>query len=344
MELIGKSDWNRNGYETRSATLDDVDRIVDLINAAELADTGMVATNREEKLIEWGLPQFEVETDTLLVLEPGGRAVGFVELWDSKPHVRPYQMGRVHPDYRGRGIGQHLMAWAEERARQSLGKAPPEARVCMRTSTVHGNDAAHELFGKSGFTVSRHFYWMLIEMSEGEPPPDPTWPAGVSVRPYAMGHDDRAVHEIINEAFKDHWGFVEGETFEEWFHWLENDPGFDPSTCFLAVTHGGGGEELVGVLMSRSAWEHDPAVAWIDELGVLRAWRRQGIGLGLLHQVFGEYYRRGKYKVGLGVDAHSLTGATRLYETAGMRVFRRFDAYEKELRPGLELCTESLEA
>jgi mycothiol synthase len=285
-----------------------------------------------------------MQTDTLLVLEAGGRAIGFVELWDSRPHVRPYQMGRVHPDYRGQGIGQRLMAWAERRARRSLDKAPPRARVSMQTSTVHGNSAAHDLFVKSGFTLSRHFWWMLIEMAEDEPPPAPAWPDGVSVRPYVMGPDDRAVYRIVKEAFKDHWGFVEGETFEEWFHWLENDPSFDPSACFLAVTHGAAGEQPVGVLMSRPAWEHDPAVAWIDELGVLRAWRRKGIALGLLHQAFGEYHRRGRYKVGLGVDAQSLTGATRLYEAAGMRVFRRFDAYEKELRPGLELGTQSLEA
>jgi hypothetical protein len=34
----------------------------------------------------------------------------------------------------------------------------------------------------------------------------------------------------------------------------------------------------------------------------------------------------------LGVDAQSVTGATRLYEKAGMRVTRRYDTYEKILR------------
>jgi mycothiol synthase len=285
-----------------------------------------------------------METDTLLVLRPGDRAVGFVELWDSRPHVSLYQMGRVHPEHRGRGVGRRLVDWAERRARQSLDKAPPEARVSIRTSTVHGNDAAHELFAASGFTLARHSYWMLIEMAAHEPPPAPTWPEGITVRPYAMGSDDRTVYRIIDAAFKDHWGYVEGETFEEWFHWLEKDPDFDPSACFLAVAQGAEGEEPVGVLMSRPAWEHDPGVAWIDELGVLKAWRRRGIARGLLHQVFGEYHRRGKHKVGLTVDAQSLTGATRLYEQAGMKVFRRFDTYEKELRSGLELGTQSLDA
>ena len=49
-----------------------------------------------------------------------------------------------------------------------------------------------------------------------------------------------------------------------------------------------------------------------------------------------------KFKVGLGVDGASLTGATRLYEKAGMHIFRQFDAYEKDLRPGEDLSTQAL--
>jgi mycothiol synthase len=40
------------------------------------------------------------------------------------------------------------------------------------------------------------------------------------------------------------------------------------------------------------------------------------------------------------VDATSLTGATRLYEKAGMWVYRQWDTYEKELRPGRDLMTQ----
>ena len=41
--------------------------------------------------------------------------------------------------------------------------------------------------------------------------------------------------------------------------------------------------------------------------------------------------------MGLGVDAQSLTGATRPYESVGMSTYRIMDDYEKELRPGREL-------
>jgi len=47
--------------------------------------------------------------------------------------------------------------------------------------------------------------------------------------------------------------------------------------------------------------------------------------------------------VGLGVDAGSLTGATRLYERAGMRPIRQFDTYELELRPGRDISLQKLD-
>jgi mycothiol synthase len=63
--------------------------------------------------------------------------------------------------------------------------------------------------------------------------------------------------------------------------------------------------------------------------------------VALLQHSFRELYARGQKKVGLGVDAASLTGATRLYERAGMHVARQYDTYEKELRPGRDLSTQT---
>jgi hypothetical protein len=46
-------------------------------------------------------------------------------------------------------------------------------------------------------------------------------------------------------------------------------------------------------------------------------------------QAFAAFRERGLMRAGLGVDAESLTGAHRLYESAGMRVSASFDIYEK---------------
>jgi GNAT superfamily N-acetyltransferase len=74
-----------------------------------------------------------------------------------------------------------------------------------------------------------------------------------------------------------------------------------------------------------------PKGGWIRQLGVRRPWRKKGIGLAILHHIFGKFYARGVTRVGLGVDAQSLTGATRLYERAGMHVKNHFARFEKEI-------------
>jgi len=53
--------------------------------------------------------------------------------------------------------------------------------------------------------------------------------------------------------------------------------------------------------------------------------------MALLRHAFGAFYARGYRGAGLGVDAESLTGATRLYERAGMRVTEQYETHEKML-------------
>lgn len=60
----------------------------------------------------------------------------------------------------------------------------------------------------------------------------------------------------------------------------------------------------------------------------------RGRGIGgeiLLLTAFAELARRGETRVALGVDAQNPTGATQLYEKAGMHVAFRANVYEKAL-------------
>ena len=107
---------------------------------------------------------------------------------------------------------------------------------------------------------------------------------------------------------------------------------FDPSLWFLAEE----AEEPAGAILCRQ----DLGVGWVDSLGVRPAWRRRGLGLALLRHAFGEFHRRGWPGAALGVDAANETGATRLYEGAGMRVARQYAIYQKELRPGMDLLPD----
>jgi mycothiol synthase len=67
------------------------------------------------------------------------------------------------------------------------------------------------------------------------------------------------------------------------------------------------------------------------DLAVAPRARRHGLGLALLRSGFRALAERGHTHVGLEVDSENESGATRLYERAGMRITRRYATYEKRL-------------
>jgi mycothiol synthase len=326
-------------FTTRPATLDDIEPIVALFNTCCIEQIGKPLYKLDNIQTRWQSPSFNMEIDTRVVLAPDGKLVGCVRLWDGAPHVRVFADACVHPEYRGRSIGAYLSQWTEERARQSIAQAPEGARVVLHQNVMSTDTMAQALLLRQGYRLVRHYFNMIIEM---DAPPEPAVPEGIIIRPFVREQEARALVHASREAFKDHWGYVEipfEEDYKEWVHWMDNDPSFDPSLWFVAVDGG----EIAGMSLCCNTVAEDPDAGLVEDLCVRRPWRRRGIALALLRHSFGEFYRRGKPKVTLGVDAQSLTGALRLYEKAGMRVQRQRNRYEKELRPGKDLSTQSVE-
>jgi ribosomal protein S18 acetylase RimI-like enzyme len=205
---------------------------------------------------------------------------------------------------------------------------------------MHGMDDARQLFLDQGLTLIRHFWRMVIELEDE--PAAPQIPAGIHIRPMRRNEEERRVIQAMRDSFKDHWGYIEGpfeDEYERWMHFLNGTPDFDPDLWLMALD----GNQVAGISLNWKFIPGEPDLGWVGTLGVLRPWRKRGLGLALLQQSFLELYRRGQRKVGLGVDASSLTNATRLYEKAGMRSDPRFqmEMYELELRPGVDLSTQS---
>jgi mycothiol synthase len=126
--------------------------------------------------------------------------------------------------------------------------------------------------------------------------------------------------------------------FEEWWHFRTafNQP--EPELWLLAMD----GDEVAGMALVASQRAGEPSLGWISSVGVLRPWRRRGLALAILLHSFHLLAERGKPRAGLAVDSQSLTGATRLYEKAGMRVVREFYDYERVIRDGIEMRTTEL--
>ena len=213
----------------------------------------------------------------------------------------------------GLGLGSWLLRQGEERASE-LG-FPIALTWCLAPDTD-----ARALFERSGYCEVRRFYRMLVE-HEGEPPA-PEWSERFRVSTFEPGAGP-AFHAAMDEAFADEWNHV-SMPFEQWAKRRMNVRDFDPTLWFIVRE----GNEIAAVLRCDAA---RGGAGWIGALGVRRPWRRRGLGLALLRHAFAEFYRRGQPRVGLGVDAQNPTGATRLYERAGMHVAYEAAAFKKEL-------------
>jgi predicted N-acetyltransferase YhbS len=181
---------------------------------------------------------------------------------------------------------------------------------------------------------------MVIDLDQEIP--DPQWPKDIKVQTFKEYSDLRAIFAAITDAFKDHWGYVESdqeERFKRWQHFIENSDDFDPELWFIAMD----GDEIAGVAICLPRMGENSDMAVVETLGVRRPWRRRGLALALLQQSFISFKGVNKKQAGLGVDADSLTGATRLYEKAGMHVAQEVATYEKVLRPGEEISVQNAE-
>jgi mycothiol synthase len=177
-------------------------------------------------------------------------------------------------------------------------------------------------------------YLWRMEIQLETPPPAPQGPDGVSVRTCIRSQDERIIFGTLEEAFRDYWGHVPRD-YDEWYARNVASSSYHPSLWRLATAADG---EAAGVIRCRL---QPDGMGWVDTLGVLQLWRKHGLGMALIRQAFGEFYRRGVSTVELGVDAQNPTGATRLYERAGMRVTRHFAVYGKELRSGMDFLDQS---
>lgn len=331
----------KEGLRLRSATMDDAELVARLARLHYTRLQGNSIFSTEQMRDEWQNPGFELEKDVRLIVTDDNEVVGYMGAWNtSPPHVNNWANFCVDPEYLGQGIGTALTRWAIKRAQEKFHLAPEDAQIIIAAAVQEKQDDARELLTNEGFKLVRHWYQMRIDMDEA--PPEAQFPDNIKITTHAELGDLLRIIRADEEAFRDHYGFIESDEddlIKDWEHWIATNPFHDDDLWFLATD----GDEIAGICLCQFGLNEDPDMAYVDSMAVRRAWRKQGIALGLLHHAFGKIYERGIKKIVLDVDASSLTGATRLYEKAGMRVYRRSDRYEMVLRDGKDYRTQALD-
>jgi mycothiol synthase len=326
--LIGTSTSLSAGLNLRPARWADVEQVAQLILDVCTADGDpTVAVTPQELEREWKSPDFELEKNAWVVETSDGRIVGYEEFYNQFAHASLGGDGYVHPEYHDQGIGTTMLHALEGRAREELKLAEPDLRVFIRNGMMAGDVRSCQMHETEGYRPIRFSWHMEIKLEDA--PRLPVWPEGIELRPFVREQHDHALSEAHEEAFSDHWGHTP-HTFEYWQHHMSGREDHDPSLWFVAWDYRSA--QIAGYSLCRYRMGH----GWVGTLGVRRPWRKRGLGEALLLHSFGEFYKRGMKTIGLGVDAESPTGATRLYKKAGMYVAAEYVIYEKELRSGRE--------
>lgn len=311
----------------RATTWADVNAVADLIYAVCEADGDVtVALSAGELEHEWKTHKFNPETDSHVIETQDGRVIAYGEFFNHQDHAHLGADLYVHPEFKGRGLFPSMLRWIESRAREDMKLAAPDLRVFLRSSMDGKDEEARQAHEAEGYITVRFSWRMEINLEEA--PPAPVFPAGIELRPFDKDAHARLVLDAENEAFSEHWGSHAAE-FDEWSRRKLGRPEYDPSLWMIAWD----GDQIAGFSQNR----YRMGIGWIGTLGVRKPWRKSGLGLALLRHSFGEFYKRGMKTIGLGVDASNPTGATRLYQRAGMHIVSEFITYDKELRPGREL-------
>jgi GNAT superfamily N-acetyltransferase len=237
--------------------------------------------------------------------------------------------GRITPAWRRRGIGHAMLHWVEDRLREIAATHPAEITKYFLCFADQGEVSFAAMLEKSGYQPARYSFEMV--RPDLEDIADFPLPAGLEIRPVLPEHY-RAIWEADNEAFRDHWGFVEGSE-EDYQAWLGDETTFQPQLWQVAWDIAE--NQVAGQV--RTFIDHEQNTlynrqrGWTEFISVRRPWRRRGLARALIVCSLRAQKQAGMRESALWVDSENLSGATRVYEDCGFRTVKTTTIYKKPL-------------
>ena len=324
-----------------------VARLTELLRAHERAGRGWAGSGEDDVLVEvseHGLAMRE----NIVVRDPDGsiRAWGSVHDRAEGRMLFVHIVDRTLADDLAQRCSDVLFAWADGQARE-VGNARGLDVQQIDTGSFADDERQHAWLAAAGFTKVRTWWQMTrsVIAEETELVADPArWERkGVVFRlverqggPDSGGMPDeadlRAVHDVLEGAFTDHFNSAE-ETFQEFIHRLREEPGHRWDHWWLAEITDGDQVEAAGALVGTvSESTTGPAGSYVSYLGVLESARGRGVATCLLRTIIADAASRGRDRVGLEVDADSPTGADGLYTAMGWGTKYVTESWHRDVR------------
>lgn len=306
----------------------DLQPIADFLNGCEAHDHMDEGSSPGELRDEFSSPTFDTARDIRIWEDGDGTMLGFAQIWipAAGEVVDGYLWFKVHPEHRDGTIESEIFAWGTERMRE-VGR---ERNVRVQLGSGVRSDKADRVavLEQHGFTINRYFLRMARDLHE--PIVEPKLPDGFTIRAVAGTAEAAAWIEMFNLSFIDHWNHHD-RTVDDRLHWMSEAfyrPHLDliaqaPDGTFAAFAFCG-----VNAAENRRTGRNE---GWISLLGTRRGYRNMGLGRAILLTGLQQLKAEGVDTAVLGVDANSLTGATRLYESVGFQPIMTFVSYIKDV-------------
>jgi mycothiol synthase len=291
-------------FELRPSSLYDVDGILRVVAARDLADFGTADYTRDELLDQWRAREFDPGTRGVVAEDADG-VIGYAAL------CSPGELAFVAPDREGLGVGTALMSSTETSAR-ALGRRTFRQRVASE------NDRAQALLVGAGYRRARAIFRMRRRLTDVPPPPPA--PAGISLAPLDVFRDAEPLHQSDGRAFADNPDY-EPTTLASFYDEHLASPNLDPELSRVARR----GSRIVGFVVSRRQPDGE---GYVDLLAVDPAVRGRGLGTTLLLASFEAFARAGLSGAHLEVASDNPV-ALRLYTRAGMTSQGESAVFEK---------------
>lgn len=276
----------------------------------------------------------------MVFAEVAGEVVGYGRLtWsEEKSGLWVYtHFGFLKPAWRRRGIGRAMLQILQMRLREiaaghlANGERQADSPAVFRSWASESEKNCCALLASEGFQPIRYGYTMV--RSDLENIPDLALPPGIEVRPVDWESHRRQIFDAEQEAFRDHWGYIEPteEIYKAWVGEIDDDPDLDPSLWRVAWQ----GNEVVGMvrsfILADENLEYDRLRGYTEHISVRRPWRRQGIARSLIGMSLRALKERGMTEAALGVDTENTSGALRIYEFMGFRPVKVHITFDKPL-------------
>ncbi len=303
--------------------LDDVHQWASLIDALASADETDEHYGPDDLAEELQAHGLDSRRDTIAVWD-ADTLIGFGQIrvshtLDAEGQVRVWLSGGVHPDYRGRGIGQRLFEVSEARGSALAHERHPGVAAFWRADGNLEGASVRPLLEHRGYEIVRYFNQMKRPI-----PGECTLVVGTpGVRIVGPTREDcEPLRSVHNRAFEDHWGSAH-TTRETWVeHW--NAASSRLSMSSVALNHNG--EPLAYALCG----QHTDGILYVNIVGTHPQARGRGLARACLSNTIALAHADGNYDtIELHVDSDSPTGATRLYEDLGFQATKVFAAYQR---------------